>query len=359
MRNSDYTKCDLRDFHSQKPLSYPSGYVCLIRDVAFNRYLLLRINDPRQLDKRLRQCGDFDTELARAWRARDAEAAERKLRAEYSRGAASGEWFDMDAENAPRAERSAPRRRSPRQNRRRVPQAPAYPDEQPSRSLRTFATVVIALLLVVAIAAPRFGGLPYIQNGRVILRQTNTHSANAVRPDSPEVVKVNLTDTHMKFNWTRVDEIDGYEFSYRINDERSMGPYRTRSLRTSAKLPASGAEVEFEVAAYRGVYRSKPVRLTVIVPGEEEPEAQPVEKSRSYNRGGQRMFVTAREHYTIHVRQCASTSCAVIGRLQNGQWITALEVVDGDPVGNSDQWARFDYNGRDGYAHLPLLSPSD
>ena len=153
--------------------------------------------------------------------------------------------------------------------------------------------------------APRFGGLPFIQNGRVILRQTEERSANAVRPDSPEVVMVKLTDTHMKFNWTRVDEIDGYEFSYQINDGRTMGPYRTRSLRTSAKLPSSGAVVEFQVAAYRGVFRSKPARLTVTVPGEKAPEAKPAEIGRSYNPGGQRMTVRTRDLYSVHVRQCA------------------------------------------------------
>ena len=237
-------------------------------------------------------------------------------------------------------------------------QTTVTPDTQQPKSLRTLATAVIALLLIIAIATPRFGGLPLIHDGRVLLRQTEERSANAVRPDLPEVVMVKLTDTHMKFNWSRVDEIDGYEFSYQINDERTMGPYRTRSLRTSAKLPSSGAVVEFQVAAYRGVFRSKPARLTVTVPGEKAPEAKPVEISRSYDPGGHRMIVTTRDSYSVHVRLCPSTSCAVIGRMQNGQTIIALEVVEGDPVYGRTEWARIDYNGRDGYVHLQLLRPS-
>ena len=85
-----------RRFAQMPAQTYPGGYVCLIRDVAYgNRYMLLRLRDPRGLKRRLTDDRNFRTELAYAWQAAQAAEAEALLREWLAPDAARGDWFDL------------------------------------------------------------------------------------------------------------------------------------------------------------------------------------------------------------------------------------------------------------------------
>ena len=67
--------------------------------------------------------------------------------------------------------------------------------------------------------------------------------------------------------------------------------------------------------------------------------------------------VTTRGNASVHVRACASTSCAVLGRLLPNDVIQALESLPGEWVAGENIWVRFQHGDKLGYVHSGLLRP--
>ncbi len=80
-------------FAAQRAQRRPAGYVCLILDVDYHRYQILRLQDPKDLSERQA----FETEVVLVFQTKKAAAFERYLLEEYAGGEGQGGWFDLDA----------------------------------------------------------------------------------------------------------------------------------------------------------------------------------------------------------------------------------------------------------------------
>ena len=392
MRNSGLRLIQPDNFKRQPVKNYPGGYICLIRDVGYGRYMLMRLRDPKQLDSQLRGDFDFDTDLAAAWYAKDAESAERKLRAGLSNGAAQGEWFDLDDErlrehvgHVPR--RPAPAResatirpsaaawqpptRTPRRRTRRITAVPLPPQASGERRL---ATIALALLLVVALLAPSFDGiarlrLPAIPRDAVPKSPRDAAAETARSLKQPTIYRRGVVNRSLLFRWTVVRGAKFYEYRWSINGGKYTKTQETRALQKSVADLSPGDEVKFAVRARNGAVKSRFATFTARVPAERQtgssaqPQtsaARPAASSSEPVSASGSMIVLTTELRSAHVRDCPSTQCSVVGRLMNGALVQALETVQGEVVDGSSRWMRIDYQGRSrAFVHAPLLKALD
>ena len=483
MRNSGLRLIRLDKFDRQPTRNYPGGYICLIRDVDFgDRYQLIRLRSPKELSSHY--AASFVMDLTAAWHAKDAESAERKLRAELSSGAASGEWFDLDRDQLrelvgvqpPAARRQTVSRPQPairrqpaarRQARRTTarprvaPMPPAVPAARPGGA-RRLATIAIALLLMIALLAPAFEGIAGLKplaigrdaapqtprsltqptvygprfnmKGSLLLRWTGVHGAEAyeyrwsvnggkltppvqtralqksIHDLSPgDVVKFQVrarngarrspfaiftarlrgakqaespsqeetatlamprlnpaklsTNTSGKttvlFSWQPVSGAAKYTFRWYLNGSDLYRNFSgTRRTEWSICCRSAGDSIRFEVWANRDTRSSAVASVTVQVPAEDSA-AQAVETSAEPLSAGGRMIVRTTDMRSVHIRDCPSTQCAVVGRLMNGAQVQALEAVHGEAVDGDPAWIRIDFQGRSrAFVHAPLLEPA-
>ncbi|MBK8020068.1 MAG: SH3 domain-containing protein [Chloroflexi bacterium] len=60
---------------------------------------------------------------------------------------------------------------------------------------------------------------------------------------------------------------------------------------------------------------------------------------------------------SINARQCPRLDCAVVEALQPGTEVTVIEMVNGDTVFGSDQWAQLENGSGEVYVHSALIDP--
>ncbi len=268
-----------RQFHFQPIQNYPGGYVCLIRDVGYgDRYLLMRLRDPKGLASRLRTSFDFEAELAIAWQSKDAESAERALRWQLASGAAYGEWFDLDDtqlrahighEPPPAAARQPA---TPGPARPTVARPVAATPRLRSGWARRLATAVIVLLLLAMIIAPRFEGLAEIR------RFANSLFAAPETPrilTQPTVYRRSVVNGSILFHWTRVRDAKFYEYRWSVNGGKYTQARQTDQFQKTIAGLSAGDVVSFEVRARNGAIRSPFARMTSRVPAARQTETEP------------------------------------------------------------------------------------
>ena len=67
-------------------------------------------------------------------------------------------------------------------------------------------------------------------------------------------------------------------------------------------------------------------------------------------------YVTTRNNAGARVRSCPETACGIIGGLNPGAEIQALEWVEGEEVNGSSEWVQFEHNDTVAYVHGSLVS---
>ena len=89
-------KVPVRGYKKLSRLKSPAGYVCLIRDMDYNRYKIWRMNHPAAELEDLTANLPFKTQIAYIAKTDDAAASESYLHQRYARHTARGEWFDLN-----------------------------------------------------------------------------------------------------------------------------------------------------------------------------------------------------------------------------------------------------------------------
>ncbi len=275
----------LRQFGKQPAKTFPSGYVCLIRDVAYgNRYRLLRLRDPKQLKRHLLDFGNFETELALAWQAARAEEAEETLRKKLAPGSARDEWFDLElgqlaqlsreelfssqpkqrARSRTKATKTASKKTRASQRARPSRPAPAaQPQGRRSNSMRSLTTVFILLILLAVVILPRMEGLP------LFAARSNAVESGLPAPSS----RIEWTGQVVLVSWDKVAGADSYEYRYRINDKQYSTYRPTEILRAILTNVSPGDTVRVEVRSRNGETRSSTAHSTIRIPNEARPAA--------------------------------------------------------------------------------------
>lgn len=252
--------------------TYPGGYVCLIRDVAYgNRYMLLRLRDPRGLKRRLIDNRNFKTELAYAWQAADAAAAEAFLRGLWAPGAGRGEWFDLEDEQLAQHTSADYLDHQPTWLAGSRISAVAILKGARPHWPRSIATAVIALLLLAVLLLPHHESSPPLGEDK------ESASANAAPDDSADrylaepLARLLWDGEELIARWNKVDGANMYEYRYRFNAKPLPSFRSTRGLRASLAGYTPGDTVWFEIIARRGGSRSRVA--TFFVSPEVKPEA--------------------------------------------------------------------------------------
>ena len=89
-------KVPVRGYKKLSRLKPPAGYVCLIRDMDYNRYKIGRMNHPAAELEDLTANLPFKTQIAYIAKTNDVAASEDYLHQHYARHTARGEWFDLN-----------------------------------------------------------------------------------------------------------------------------------------------------------------------------------------------------------------------------------------------------------------------
>lgn len=257
----------LRQFAQQPVKTFPGGYVCLVRDVAYgNRYMLLRLRDPKRLQQRLYEHGNFATELAYAWQAARVDEAEKTLRKKLVPGSEQGEWFDLDIGQLAQLSKLAIRSRQPQPAPN--PRKPVAAQTQGARSnyMRPFATAFILLLILTLLVMPRFEGMGSFPKGISTGRTTASRSASSNRYLGIPLPRIDWTGDKLRVQWNKVPGATSYE--YRI--QKKGGPVQlfrpTMSLIVTREGLSRGDSVLVEVRSRRGNFRSHSSSSTFRIP---------------------------------------------------------------------------------------------
>ncbi|MCY4465549.1 MAG: SH3 domain-containing protein [Chloroflexi bacterium] len=357
MHNRSLRRIPLRQFGQQPVQTYPGGYVCMVRDVAYgNRYLLLRLRDPKRLKRRLLDNGNFKTELAYAWHATLADEAEDFLRESLAPDTAQGEWFDLEDEQLVHGAAADYHSHQPtvRASSRSPAAATAAVGARSNRP-RSIATAVIALLLLAVLLAPRFDGAPLFGEGNLFQIATASHGYSADRYLKPPRLRINWSGKQVIVRWNEVEGATGYQYRYRVNSAPFTYYQNTRFLRETLAGLDPGDVVKFEARSLRGSFRSNTAHTSIRIP----PEAMPTQVAVAAESAAQPetndMIVSTAQGQSVHVRACPSIRCAVIGRLSHGSELRALEVVPDAHDHTRSGWVRFVHGDRDGFVFSALL----
>ena len=282
MNNQRLQLIPSRQFAKQPLKTFPGGYVCLVRDVAYgNRYRLLRLRDPRDLKRHLLDYGNFEMELAYVWQASRVEEAEDSLRGRLASGTARDEWFDLDIGQLAQLSRdivrsqqtqpAKPRRKttaarsniiSPYQ--REINHSPAAATQARPNRMRSLATGFIVLLILALLVMPRFKGIPLYGYGDSTAKSAvpRARSSDALVAPKP---RISWTGKRIVVRWDKVEGATSYQYRYQVNGFPYTSYKSTRALRVTLAGISPGDHVRFQVHSLSGKSRSESAHTFIRV----------------------------------------------------------------------------------------------